>query len=157
MFSFGNTAHPGVVSEKRFVKRNKGCIIICIFNAVDVLSVLWRCWLSGRKGIQPVKTEWWGFWHGYVWGKLHMICIWSSWCHCHSCSTKIQNSLPFSCRIIQDVLETRPLNGCSSSMLLMLYIIAVCYIYHSAIAHTSFDGFITFRANVHLLKIATRY
>ena len=23
-------------------------------------SVLWRCWLGGRKGIQPVKTEWWG-------------------------------------------------------------------------------------------------
>ena len=23
-------------------------------------SVLWRCWLSGRKGIRPVKTEWWG-------------------------------------------------------------------------------------------------
>ena len=24
-------------------------------------SVLWRCWLGGRKGIQPVKTEWWGY------------------------------------------------------------------------------------------------
>ena len=24
-------------------------------------SVLWRCWLGGRKGIQPVKKhEWWG-------------------------------------------------------------------------------------------------
>jgi len=22
--------------------------------------VLWRCWLGGRKGIQPIKTEWWG-------------------------------------------------------------------------------------------------
>jgi len=22
--------------------------------------VLWRCWLGGRKGIRPVKTEWWG-------------------------------------------------------------------------------------------------
>ena len=26
----------------------------------SVPSVLWRCWLSGRKGIRPVKTEWWG-------------------------------------------------------------------------------------------------
>jgi len=25
-----------------------------------VPSVLWRCWLYGRKGIRPVKTEWWG-------------------------------------------------------------------------------------------------
>ena len=23
-------------------------------------SVLWRCWLGGRKGIRHVKTEWWG-------------------------------------------------------------------------------------------------
>ena len=22
-------------------------------------SVLWRCWLGGRKGIRPVKIEWW--------------------------------------------------------------------------------------------------
>jgi len=22
--------------------------------------VLWRCWLGGRKGTRPVKTEWWG-------------------------------------------------------------------------------------------------
>ena len=25
-----------------------------------VPSVLWRCWLGGSKGVQPVKTEWWG-------------------------------------------------------------------------------------------------
>ena len=24
-----------------------------------VPSVLWRCWLGGRKGIRPEKTEWW--------------------------------------------------------------------------------------------------
>ena len=23
-------------------------------------SVLWSCWLGGRKGIRPVKPEWWG-------------------------------------------------------------------------------------------------
>ena len=28
---------------------------------VNMPSVLWRCWLGGRKGIQPVKkTERWG-------------------------------------------------------------------------------------------------
>ena len=26
----------------------------------SVLSVLWCCWLVGRKGIRPVKNEWWG-------------------------------------------------------------------------------------------------
>jgi len=25
-----------------------------------VTSVLWRCWLGGRKGTRPIKTEWWG-------------------------------------------------------------------------------------------------
>jgi len=30
-------------------------------SLVATLSVLWRCWLGGRKGIRPVlKTEWWG-------------------------------------------------------------------------------------------------
>jgi len=45
-----------------------------------------------------------------------MLCIWSSWCHCQpSCSSKIQNGLPFWCRLSQMVLEKRLLNGCSSS------------------------------------------
>ena len=26
----------------------------------NVPSVLWCCWLGGRKGIRPVKTKWWG-------------------------------------------------------------------------------------------------
>jgi len=40
-------------------------------------SVLWCCWLGGRKGIRPVKTEWWAT--GMVicleWGAndLHML------------------------------------------------------------------------------------
>ena len=53
-----------------------------------------------------------------VWSKVQIICIWSSWCHCHpiiSCSSEIQNGLPFWCRLTQVVLEKRPLNGCSSS------------------------------------------
>jgi len=44
-----------------------------------------------------------------------MICIWSSWCHCHpiiSCLIKMQNGLPFCCRLTQVVLEKRLLNGC---------------------------------------------
>jgi len=48
-----------------------------------------------------------------------MICVLSSWCHCHlviSYSSKIQNGLPFWCRLTQVVLEKRPLNGCNSSI-----------------------------------------
>ena len=50
-----------------------------------------------------------------VWSVVQMICILSSWCHCHpiiSCFSKIQNGLPFWCRLTQVVLEKRPLNVC---------------------------------------------
>jgi len=53
-----------------------------------------------------------------VWNEVQMICVWSSWCHCHpiiSCSSKIQNDLPFWCRLTQVVLEKRPLHRCSTS------------------------------------------
>ena len=32
-----------------------GSMCVCIY----LPSVLWRCWLGGRKGIRPVETEWW--------------------------------------------------------------------------------------------------
>ena len=31
-------------------------------------SVLWHCWLGGRKGIRPVKNWVVGCWHGYLSG-----------------------------------------------------------------------------------------
>jgi len=31
-----------------------------IVNITVLPSVLWHCWLGDRKGILPVKTEWWG-------------------------------------------------------------------------------------------------
>jgi len=92
------------------------CITIKINKYL--LSVLRCCWFGGRKGIQPVKTKWWGT--GVVIclergaNYLHM----SSWCHYHpiiSCFIKIQNGLPFQCWLTQVVLEKRPLNRCSSS------------------------------------------
>ena len=51
-----------------------------------------------------------------VWSEVQMICIWSSWCHCHpiiSCFVKIQNGSAFLVPATQVVLEKRPLNGCS--------------------------------------------
>ena len=35
---------------------------------MNVPSVLWRCWLGGRKGIRPVKNWVVGYWHGYLSG-----------------------------------------------------------------------------------------
>jgi len=53
-----------------------------------------------------------------VWSEVQTIGIWSSWCRCQpiiSYSSKIQNGLPFWCRLTQVVLEKMLLNGCSSS------------------------------------------
>ena len=54
-------------------------------------SVLWCCWLGGRKGIWPVKNLSVGVlaWLS-VWGEVQ-ICIWFSWCHCHSLSLAAVN------------------------------------------------------------------
>jgi len=49
--------------------------------------------LGGRKGIRPVKNEWWGV--GVV------------------APVKSRLVLPFWYRLTQVVLEKRPLNGCS--------------------------------------------
>jgi len=63
------------------------------FNNMQVLlclcSLLWRCWLGGRKGIWPVKNWVVRYWRGYLSGarcKWFMICMWPSWCHCHPTS-----------------------------------------------------------------------
>jgi len=53
----------------------------------DLPSVLSYCWLGVGKSIQPVKKlsdevlAWLS-----VWSVVQMICIWSSWCHCHPSS-----------------------------------------------------------------------
>jgi len=78
-------------------------------------SMLWRCWLGGKKGIRPVKKlEWWGYWHGHLSG-ARCSCIWPSWCHCHSlslASVKSRLVLPFWYLLTQVVPEKEPLNGC---------------------------------------------
>jgi len=73
-------------------------------------------WQEGHPACKKLSGE------VMVWlsvsNEVQMICIWSSWCHCHpivSCSSKIQNDLPFWWGITQVVLEKRLLNGCSSS------------------------------------------
>ena len=77
-------------------------------------SVLWRCWLGGRKGIRPVKSKWWG--------ADVVICLeWGADLHIAQlmllpltvCSfSKIQIGIPFCFRLTQVVLDKGPLNGC---------------------------------------------
>ena len=91
------------------------CHSLCIYSMENCFtfspSVLWRCWLGGRKGIRPVKT-----WSG---GVLAWLSVWSevqTWCHCHSlslASVKSRLVLPFWYRLTRVVPEKGPLNVCS--------------------------------------------
>ena len=80
-------------------------------------SVLWCCWLGGRKGIRPVKKLSSGVlaWLS-VWSEVQtQTCIWPSWCHCHSlslASVKSRLVLPFWYRLTRVFPDKGPLNGC---------------------------------------------
>jgi len=78
-------------------------------------SVLWRCWLGGRKGIQPVKQLSGGVlaWLS-VWSEVQ-TCIWPSWCQCYSlslASVKSSLVLPRWYQPTRVVPDKGPLNGC---------------------------------------------
>ena len=80
-----------------------------------VPSVLWRCWVGGRKGIRPVKKLSGGVlaWLS-VWSEVQ-TCIWLSWCHCHSltlASVKSRLVLPFWYRPTRVIPVKGPLNRC---------------------------------------------
>ena len=53
-----------------------------------------------------------------VWSEVQIVCIWSSWCHCHPktppslASFKSRLVLLFWYQLTQDVLEKWPINGC---------------------------------------------
>ena len=106
----------------RFVASSGICFIhwhwLCLipFSAL-MPSVLWRCWLGGRKGIWPVKNWSVGCWHGYLSGARCRLAYghMASWCHCHSlslASVKSRSVLPFWYRLTWVVPDKEPLNGC---------------------------------------------
>jgi len=60
-------------------------------------SVLWRCWLGGRKGIRPVKKLSGGMLAWLSVCSEVQTCIWPSWCHCHSLSlASVKSRLVFT-------------------------------------------------------------
>ena len=86
-----------------------------MFFSLLIPSVLWRCWLGGRKGIRAGKKLNSGVlvWLS-VWSKVQ-TCIRPSWCHCHSlslASVKSRLVLPFWYWLTRVVPEKGPLNVC---------------------------------------------
>jgi len=106
--------HVLVVLYWNALINQKYALWILNFSIIPWPSVLWGCWLGGRKGIRLVKRLSDGVlvWLS-VWSKLQMICIRSSWCHCHpiiSCFIKIQNGSAF-------LVPTYP--GCPATKLVL--------------------------------------
>ena len=54
----------------------------CTAIVLIIPSVLWHCWSGIRKSVRPVKNGVMRCWCGHLSG-VHIVCIWSSWCHCH--------------------------------------------------------------------------
>jgi len=82
------------------------------FRTCTVPSVLWHCWLGGRKDQAYKKLS------GGVLAWLSvcsevLTCIWPSWCHCHSlslASEKSRSVSPFWYRLTRVVPDKGPLN-----------------------------------------------
>jgi len=77
-----------------------------------VPSVLWCCWLSSRKSIQPEKKRVVECWCGYL-SEARCRLAYCHWCHCHSlslASVKSRLVLPFWYWLIQVVRDKGPLN-----------------------------------------------
>ena len=81
--------------------RQKECVFLCMYVTYVFIkllaSVLWRCWLGGRKGIRPVKNWVVGSWHGYLskWNAdLHMAQL-MPLSLTVSCFSKIQTGFTF--------------------------------------------------------------
>ena len=101
-------------------------VCFCCSFILSWPSVLWHCWLGGRKGIQPVKN-WVLAWLS-VWSKVQ-TCIQPSWCHCHSlplASAKSRLVVPFLYRLTRVVLDKGPLNGCVCVCVPLLTLMLVC-------------------------------
>jgi len=106
--------HCILISSNNYGRRYSPCLAVWSDGCL-VPSVLWRCWLGDRKGIQPVKNLSGGVlaWLS-VWNEMQ-TCIWPSWCHCYSlslASVKSRLVLPFWYWLTQVVTEKGPLNVC---------------------------------------------
>jgi len=108
--------------------RKRSCTEVRFTKYLRILSwdyylalVPWRCWLGGRNGIRPVKTEWWGAGVAVCLERgadLQMAQVMPLPLTVF-CFSKIQICLPFSYRLARVVPDKETLNGC------------VCVCYHN--------------------------
>ena len=115
--SAGNDAGLYSSGEKRglhyvnFFHNIQNIVMMAEFILFYCPTVLWRCWLGGRNGNWPLKTEWWGA--GMVIcleqdADLHMAQLMPL----PLASVKFRLVLPFWYQLTQVVPDKGPLNGC---------------------------------------------
>ena len=93
-----------------------------------VLWHYWLDWLSIMKSIRPVKIQWWGI-GVVICRERGADCLQLDPLPDTSLSlapVKSRLVLPFWYRLTQVVLEKRPLNGCSSVVVVYVYAIYFC-------------------------------
>jgi len=91
-----NTIFCDIVFVARLGAWSVGSIVHFLWSYDLVPSVLWCCWLGGRKGIRPVKNWVVGYWRGYLLERgadLHMSQLMPLPLTV-SCFNKIQIGLP---------------------------------------------------------------
>ena len=98
------------------------------YNALCLPSVLWRCWLGGRKGIRSVKNWVVGCWYGYLSGARCRLAYGpadatATDCLCFS---KIQIGFTFWYRLTWVVPDKGPLNGCVCVCMCDIMLCALC-------------------------------
>jgi len=65
----GRTARAGLRTHSKHLATHCTVLGLCdCLLGMSMPSVLWRCWLRGRKGIRPVKNWAVGCWCGYLSG-----------------------------------------------------------------------------------------
>jgi len=105
-------------------------VVIPRITIIILLSVLWRCWLGGRKGIRPVKNRVVGYWRGYLSGARCRLAYGpadATATHLSLASVKSRLVLPFQYRLTWVVPEKGLLNRCVCVILRITAWCSSCY------------------------------
>jgi len=65
---WGMVTNANGSNESWCLTKKTTTILLPLDRSTSMPSVLWHCWLGGRKGIRPVKNWVVGCWHGYLSG-----------------------------------------------------------------------------------------
>jgi len=100
------------------------CLFAFYFGCFFMPSVLWRCWLGGKKGIHPVKTEWWDTGMVILRGRgandLQMVQLMPLSPH-HLLLQQNPEWFTFLVPAYPGWPEKRPLNGCTTTTTTLLH------------------------------------